>query len=99
VLVAARDSALLQSRLSPIDYLCSVYQNENEPTNVRVEAARTICQYIYPKLQSVDVNGRADLPDERPPVPMIEMAAEGAVTDAVAAPVATALSDEDEADR
>jgi hypothetical protein len=79
----------------------------------RVDAARTICQYIYPRPSSVDVNGHegqsvvvqvlrfADLADEPklPPAgPMIEMATENAVIDAVAAPVAAALDDEDAAD-
>ena len=79
--------------------------------HLRVDAAKSIIPYIYPKLQSVDVNGRDgqplivqilrfadDLPDERQMPPMIEMG-ENAVIDAVAAPVAVSLSDEDEDDR
>jgi hypothetical protein len=89
-LTMAREEACLRSGQSPIAYLTEVFRDPNEPTSVRVDAARTICQFIYPKLSAVDVNGHqgqplvvqvlrfADLPDERelPPAgPMIEMAA------------------------
>jgi hypothetical protein len=89
-LVAAREEACLRTGQSPIAFLTEVFRNPTEPTSVRVSAAQTLCQYIYPKLSSVDVNGRdgqplvvqvlrfSDLPDEReqPPAgPIIEIAA------------------------
>jgi hypothetical protein len=61
-LVAAREAAVLKSGLSPLDYLVGVYRDESEPTATRVDAARTVCQYVYPRLQSVDVNGREGQP-------------------------------------
>jgi hypothetical protein len=109
--VSARESALLQSGLQPIDYLCSVYQNENEPTSVRVSAAQTVCQFIYPKLSSVDVNAASgqplivqvlrfsdapELPALPPGGPVIEVLMAGSESDAVAAPAAAALDNEDD---
>jgi hypothetical protein len=61
-LVAAREAAIFKSGQSPLDYLVSVYRDESEPTATRVDAARTVCQYVYPRLQSVDVNGRDGQP-------------------------------------
>lgn len=113
-LVAAREGACLRSGLSPIAYLCSVYQDEEQPANLRVEAARAVAQYVYPRVQPVDVNGAAgqplvvnvlrfapDLPDALPSGgrQIIEMRAGDAVTDVIVAPVAAALDDEDEDDR
>jgi hypothetical protein len=107
---------VLRSGLSPVDFLCQTFRDPEQPMHLRVDAAKSIIPYIYPKLQSVDVNGRdgqplvvqilrfADLPDEHalPPAgPMIEIAAragDSVVIDAVAAPVAAALDDEDAAD-
>jgi hypothetical protein len=113
----AHRRAILASGLSPIDYLTSVYRDPGEPTSVRVDAARTVCAYVYPKLSSVDVNGREGQPlvvqvirfgdnsvgehRSQPPaiasLPVIDMAsvaAEGAVTDAVVAPVVALEVDE-----
>ena len=58
----ARQSAILASGLSPLDYLVSVYRDENQPVNVRVDAAKSICGYVYPKLSSVDIGGRDEQP-------------------------------------
>lgn len=54
--------AILKSGLSPIDYLCSVYRDPNEPTNLRLDAARTVANFIYPRLSSVDLNSHNDQP-------------------------------------
>jgi hypothetical protein len=104
---------VLRSGLSPVDFLCQTFRDPEQPMHLRVDAAKSIIPYIYPKLSNVDVNSRdgqplvvqilrfADLADEpklTPAGPMIEMATENAVIDAVATPVAAALSDADEDD-
>lgn len=48
--------------MSPLDFLITTFRNEDEPTSVRVDAARTVCQFIYPRLQSVDLNGHDGAP-------------------------------------
>lgn len=53
-IIEARESALLRSGLSPLDFLITTFRNEAEPTSVRVDAARTVCQFIYPRLSSLD---------------------------------------------
>jgi len=76
----ARQSAILASGLSPLDYLVGVYRDESQAVGVRIDAAKAVASYCYPKLQSVDLGSRegqpltvqiikfADIPaDELPP--------------------------------
>lgn len=58
----ARQSAVLASGLSPLDYLCGVFRDESEPTSIRVDAAKAVCAYVYPKLQALDVNATGGQP-------------------------------------
>jgi hypothetical protein len=75
----ARQSAILASGLSPLDYLVSVYRDEEQAVNVRVDAAKAVAGYCYPKLQALDLGSRegqpitvqvirfSDLPNEATP--------------------------------
>ena len=42
----------LNSKLDVLEYLASVYQDENQPTEVRIKAAIAFAPYRYPKLQA-----------------------------------------------
>lgn len=52
----AQQRAIMESGLSPIEYLARVYQDEREPTSIRVDAAKALCSYLYPKVQAQDIN-------------------------------------------
>ena len=45
----------LNSKLDVLEYLASVYQDENQPTEVRIKAAIAFAPYRYPKLQAQHV--------------------------------------------
>lgn len=86
--------------MSPLDFLITTYRNEAEPINVRVSAAQTVCQFIYPRLTSVDLNAHNDQPTvvqivrfsdmplaeqgQHADRPVIDVTPEGAVTGAIA---------------
>ena len=45
----------LNSKLDVLEYLASVYQDENQPTELRIKAAIAFAPYRYPKLQAQHV--------------------------------------------
>jgi hypothetical protein len=52
----AQQRAIMEGGLSPIQYLAQVYQDEREPTSIRVDAAKALCGYLYPKVQAQDTD-------------------------------------------
>ena len=98
---------VLRSGLSPIDYMCRVYRDENEPTSIRLEAAARVANFIYPRMSTVDVNSANGQPlvvqilrfSDAPVEPkqlgqggsMIEMTAADAATEAVEAVAEVAI--------
>jgi hypothetical protein len=44
-----------EGRLSPLDYLASIYQNESEDIRLRVEAAKAAAPYVHARLASTEV--------------------------------------------
>lgn len=97
-LTTAREAKCLQSGQSPIEVLVSLYRNEAEPMNLRLDAARTVANLVYPRLSSVDLNAHNDQPtvvqivrfsdmpiaDRRTEDRLIDLAPDGTVTDAIA---------------
>jgi len=55
---AARKAALLESGLSPLDYMLSVLRDENQTTETRLTAARSAAGYVHPALKSVEVGAK-----------------------------------------
>jgi hypothetical protein len=53
---------VLRSGLSPVDFLCQTFRDPEQPMHLRVDAAKSIIPYIYPKLSNVDVHSRGGLP-------------------------------------
>jgi hypothetical protein len=58
----ARQSAIIASGLSPLDYLVGVYRDEMQAVNVRIDAAKAVAAYCYPKLQAIDLGSREGQP-------------------------------------
>jgi hypothetical protein len=50
------------SGLTPLDYLVSVYRDEDQMVNVRIDAAKAVAAYCYPKLQALDLGSREGQP-------------------------------------
>ena len=44
-----------EGKLSPLDYLASIYQNESEDIRLRVEAAKAAAPYVHARLASTEV--------------------------------------------
>tara|TARA_R110000851_G_scaffold269147_1_gene421812 strand:+ start:1172 stop:1453 length:282 start_codon:yes stop_codon:yes gene_type:complete len=42
-------------KLSPLDYLASIYQDESEDIRLRVEAAKAAAPYVHARLASTEV--------------------------------------------
>ena len=60
----ARDKALADG-ITPLEYLESIYQDENADPKMRLEAAKSAASFVHPKLSSVDVtNHEPDQPVE-----------------------------------
>jgi hypothetical protein len=89
---------ILRSGVSPADFLTQVYRDETQPMSIRVDCARTLCAYVYPKVANVDINSHegqpqviqiirfsADAvePNKRLGAPIIDMTVADAGTEAV----------------
>lgn len=44
---------LIADGLMPIDYLADIMRDDKKDDHVRIDAAKAICPYLYPKLSSV----------------------------------------------
>ncbi|MEE4108454.1 MAG: hypothetical protein V2I24_03850 [Halieaceae bacterium] len=53
----AREKAITESGLSPLEYLIQVYRDEAEDTGKRLDAAKAAAPYLHPRLSSVQVSG------------------------------------------
>tara|TARA_B100001287_G_scaffold66836_1_gene54642 strand:+ start:17651 stop:17923 length:273 start_codon:yes stop_codon:yes gene_type:complete len=43
-------------KLSPLEYLASIYQNEAEDIRLRIDAAKAAAPYVHARLASTEVN-------------------------------------------
>jgi len=50
----ARQEAIAASGLTPLDYMLAVMRNEDNPQDVRLDAANKAAPYVHPKLANVD---------------------------------------------
>jgi hypothetical protein len=53
---------VLRFGLSPVDFLCQTFRDPEQPMHLRIDAAKSIIPYIYPKLSNVDINSREGQP-------------------------------------
>ena len=60
---AQKAAEVAESGLTPLDYMLSVMRNDQNATDVRLDAAHKAAPYVHPKLSQIDanVNGRFDL--------------------------------------
>lgn len=59
---AAKAAAVEASGLTPLDYMLEVMRDEDEPADVRLDAAKSAAPYVHPKLASVEHKGNAQHP-------------------------------------
>jgi hypothetical protein len=59
---AARQAAIAESGMTPLDYMISVFRDENQPVNVRLDAARSAAGYVHPRLASVGIGNDGGQP-------------------------------------
>ncbi|WP_018900409.1 hypothetical protein [Rhizobium sp. 2MFCol3.1] len=51
---AERQKKIIQSGLTPLDFMLSILRDETKPTEDRFEAAKAAAPYVHPKLSNVD---------------------------------------------
>lgn len=54
---AARQKAVTESGLTPLDYMLSIMRDEQMTTESRFEAAKAAAPYVHPKLANVEHSG------------------------------------------
>lgn len=58
----AREEVIAASGLTPLEFMLDTMRNEDQPVNVRLDAAKNAAQYVHPKLSSVVLKGDAANP-------------------------------------
>lgn len=53
---AIADAMIANGELTPLDYLKSVYQNEQTDEARRIDAAKAAAPYVHAKLANIDAN-------------------------------------------
>lgn len=51
-----QEAQIRESGKTPLEYLVSIYQDEEQPERMRLEAARSAAPYVHPKLSAVDMD-------------------------------------------
>jgi len=54
---AARQKAVTESGLTPLDYMLSIMRDKQMTTESRFEAAKAAAPYVHPKLANVEHSG------------------------------------------
>lgn len=54
---AERQAAIAESGLTPLDYMLNILRDENNPVEVRFEAAKAAAPFVHPKLAAVEHSG------------------------------------------
>lgn len=54
---AAKVATIEASGLTPLDYMLSVLRDGEQPSPIRLDAARSCAPYVHAKLSSVEVKG------------------------------------------
>jgi hypothetical protein len=52
---AAKVAAIAASGVPPLDYLLSVMRDEENPVQLRLDAAKAAAPYVHPRMSSVEV--------------------------------------------
>jgi hypothetical protein len=59
---AAREKAIEASGLTPLDFMLGAMRDDEQPINIRLDAAKAAAQYVHPKLSAVTVKGDEENP-------------------------------------
>jgi hypothetical protein len=51
----ARAEEVEASGLTPLDFMLGAMRDEEQPINIRLDAAKAAAQYVHPKLSAVEV--------------------------------------------
>jgi hypothetical protein len=54
---AARQAAVAESGLRPLDYLLAVMRDEGQPPQARLDAAKAAAPYVHPRLAAIEHSG------------------------------------------
>mgnify|MGYP007083491787 CR=1 FL=1 len=57
----ARQEAIAESGLTPLDYMIGIMRDEGKPEAVRFEAAKAAAPYVHPKLSTVEAKVEAEI--------------------------------------
>lgn len=52
----AAQTEALASGITPLEYMLSVLRDEDEPDNVRLDAAKAAAPYVHSRLSSIEAN-------------------------------------------
>ena len=52
--ILARQTAIADSGLSPVEYMLNIVRDEGQKQEARLEAAKAVAPYIHPRLQSIE---------------------------------------------
>jgi hypothetical protein len=58
----ARAEEVEASGLTPLDFMLGAMRDEEQPINIRLDAAKAAAQYVHPKLSAVTVKGDEENP-------------------------------------
>jgi len=53
-----QEAAIKESGLSPLEFLTSVYRDEDAALDTRIDAAKAAAPYVHAKLSSVELSGK-----------------------------------------
>jgi hypothetical protein len=65
---AERERAIEASGLTPLDFMLGAMRDDEQPINIRLDAAKAAAQYVHPKLSAVTLKG-----DPNSPLQSVEM--------------------------
>ncbi len=55
---AAKAAAIEASGLTPLDYMLKVLRDDNNPQDIRLDAAHKAAPYVHPKLANIEHTGK-----------------------------------------
>jgi hypothetical protein len=59
---AAKAAAIARSGLTPLDYMLSIMRSESQPSDIRLDAAKSAAPYVHPKLAAIEHTGKGGEP-------------------------------------
>lgn len=59
---AAKEAAIAKTGLTPLDYMLRVMRSESQPSDIRLDAAKSAAPYVHPKLAAIEMTGKGGAP-------------------------------------